>query len=360
MEPAPAVSSPRRASAIRKKIAASAVLAAAALLYYYATHIPLAVDVPAQSWKAAPVDEIVLSPLGTGRRPLISVEGIDNEGIDVRFEDARLQDESAQMLRSDFKLDLPVTQGRIEWLTAQKGNGHTTVDVSVEPGQGTPEVHIAHIGEGAHPGMRFSASHATLIVQLAVIVGDSSTPPEQKNLRIAKGALLRIPGAIPMTFVVPEGQPFVLTFPVEKPGSTMHLGDADDLRGVPGLPLRYLGIGRSGSESYSEYACAAKPGDRFWEPRSMRGTDCSIAPTLRMTRFEISPDSISVALAGTAFVSTDGVWVTDDWFNIIEKNKPLAAFLALVFAALAKWVWGAYFSSGKDDNESADRSGKSR
>lgn len=352
MEPAPAVSSPRRASAIRKKIAAGAVLAVSALLFYYATHIPVAEDVPARNWKAAPVDEVVLGPLATGLQPLISIEGIDNEGIDVRFEDARLKDESARMLRSDFKLDVPVTEGPITWLTAQKGGGHTTIDIAVEPLQGNPEVRIAHIGEGAHPGMRFSASKATLIVQLAVIMGDSGAPPEQKNLQIAKGPLLRIPGAIPMTLVVPEGHTFAIIFPVEKPGAILHLGNADDLRGVPGVPLRYLGIRRSASESYSQYACAAKSGARFWEPRRMRVADCAIAPSLRVTRFELASDSMSVALAGTAFVANDGTWVTDDWFKLIEDNKPLAAFLALVFAALAKWVWGAFFPGANGDKAS--------
>ncbi len=358
MEQAPAVSSPRRASAIRKKIAAGAVLAASALLFYYATHIPLAVDVPAQNWKTALVDEVVLGPLATGLQPLISIEGIDNEGIDVRFEEARLQDESARMLRSDFKLDVAVIQGPIAWLTARKGGGHTAVDISVEPLQGKPEVRIAHIGEGAHPGMRFSASKATLIVQLAVIMGDSGAPPEQKNLQIAKGPLLRIPGAIPVTVVVPEGHTFAIIFPVEKPGAVLHLGNADDLRGVPGLPLRYLGISRSASESYRDYACAAKPGARFWEPRSVRVADCAIAPSLRATKFELASDSISVALAGTAFIANDGTWVTDDWFKLIEENKPLAAFLALVFAALAKWVWGAFFPGDNGDKASTERSGK--
>lgn len=360
MENAAAVSSPQRSSAIKQKVAAGAVLAVAALLFYYVTHLPLAVDTTGRNWKAAAVDEIVLGPAGVGRQPLISIEGIDNEGVDVRFEDARLQDESVQMLRSDLKLELPATQGRIDWLTAKKGSGHTAVDVSVEALQGTPEVHIAHIGEGAHPGIRFSASKATLIVQLAVIMGDSSAPPEQKNLQIAKGPVLRIPGAAPITVIVPEGRTFAITFPVEKPGSTLHLGAADELHGVAGLPLRYLGIRRSGSESYSAYACGAKSDDRFWEPRSLRVADCTADPHLRAIKFELASDQMSVALAGTAFVSADGAFETDDWFNLLEKNKPLAAFSALVFAALAKWVWGAFFPSGDGKKESAGRSGKSR
>ncbi len=355
-----AVLSTQRSAAIRQKIAAGVVLAAAALLFYYVTHLPLAVDVTGRNWKAAVVDEIVLSPVGAGRQPLISVEGIDNEGVDVRFEEARLQDEGAQMLRSDFKLDLPETQGRIDWLTAKKGSGHTTVDVSVEALQGTPEVRIAHIGEGAHPGLRFSASKATLIVQLAVIMGDSSTPPEQKNLQIAKGPVLRIPGAIPITVIVAEGRTFAITFPVEKPGSTLHLGAADELHGVAGLPLRYLGIRRSGSQSYGAYACGARSDDRFWEPRRLRVADCTADPNLRAIKFELASDAMSVALAGTAFVSADGVFETDDWFSIIEKNKPLAAFSALVFAALAKWVWGTFFPSGDGKKESAGRIRKPR
>jgi hypothetical protein len=346
---------PKARATIRQKLFAIAVLVAAAAIFYYLTNRPVAHQVPSEPWKAEVGDKLIIRPLGFGRlpMPLIAVEGVDNEAVDVRFDHARLSPESLQGLRRDFNLIAPAAEGKIAWTTAAKGSGHTMVDVVLETVQGIPEIRIGHLGEGAHPGLSFTAHHATLKVHLSVLLGDDSLgiTPELKTLQIAGGSTVRIPGAIPITVIVPENQEFRLTFPSKNPASFFRLGATENPKMTdPGLWLRDLGVLPTTGGEYKLYGCAASEGTHFWAWRQIRPEDCATSPTLRATKLELTSDNMEVVLNGSAWVVKNGTAETDTLYNtLIEKNPVLAAFFSLVFIAFATRVWRA-FSGGDSDN----------
>lgn len=344
---------PKARATIRQKLFSIAVLVAAAAFFYYISNRPVAHQVPSAPWKAEVGDKLIVRPLGLGRlpMPLIAVEGVDNESVDVRFDKARLSPESLQRLRRDFNLIAPATEGKIAWTTAVKGNGHTMVDVVLETRQGIPEIRMAHLGEGAHPGLSLTAHHATLSVHLSVLLGDGSLriTPELKTLQIAGGSTIRIPGAIPITVLVPENQEFRLTFPAKNPASFFRLGASEDSN--PGLWLRDLGVLPTTGGEYKLYGCAANEGAHFLAWRQIRPEDCATSPTLRATRLELTSDNMEVVLNGSAWVVKNGTAETDTLYNtLIEKNPVLAAFFSLVILAFATRVWRS-FSGGDNDTK---------
>lgn len=336
---------------VRRRIFAVSALAAVALLFYYLTNLPVALDVTGLSWKAEVGDDLIVRPLGSGRLPLIAVQGVDNEGIDVRFDNARLDPDTVQGLRRDFNLIVAETPAAVAWTTKVKGGGHTMIDIVLEPTQGTPEVHVEHIGEGASPGLSIMAHHATLIAQLYVLLGEigHGSAPEQKSLQIAGNAPITLPGALPITIVVPEDRKFRLTFPTAAPASLFHLGAAESPNtSARGLLARDLGIQRFDSRRYRLYACAANEATHFWLLREPRAEDCVTAPKLRATELRVDSDNTTISLAGSAFVVKDGTVATDDWFTKLDNNKPLAALFTLAFTALAGWVWRAFSRNAGD------------
>jgi hypothetical protein len=356
------------ATTIKQRIVAVSAFLAVALIFYYFTHLPVARYMDqAVPWNTELGEELVIrpqigpfaapfvtppvtplvTPLGVGHvLPLISVEGVDNEGIDVRFESAHLDAAAVDGLRNDHNFAVARTEGPISWKTKTKGNGHTIIDIGLQAAPGIPELRIAHFGEGSHPGLSLMARNAKLIVQLSVLLGDDKpgAAAEQKILRIGEEEAITLPpGMLPITVVVPEGRRFTLTFPVANPTSYFRFGGAAER----GLLLRDLGVQRPDMR-YKQYACAAQPLAHFFYPRTIRTQDCASAATLRAFDFKLSPNNMAVFLAGSAFVVQDGNAQTDDWLAKLERNKPLAVLFGMVFAGLGNWVWRA-FSRGKDD-----------
>lgn len=351
-------SASRPPSTLGRKLIAAAALAAAALLFYYLTHIPVAADITAHKWEASPADEIVVSPFGTGALPLVSIEGRDDEGLDVRFDRAQVRDSDAASLKSDFALAIPTQAGPISWTTVAKGDGHTEIDVSVDATTTMPEVRIEHVGEGEHPGLRLSSTNAAMTVQLAVALGDDDAAHanhEQKALQFGKAPPIRLPGAIPLTIIVPAGGSVAINFPVAQPLSVLHVGAAENPdASTSGIQLHYLGLRRIDADTYRQYACAARPGAHRWLPHRFHADDCATSPDLRATRLTLTADAIDLSAAGSAFFATDGVFDDDDWLEKVWANKPLSAFLGVVLAALATWVWKTMSSSGGREVEPSD------
>lgn len=329
----------------RSGIALVALLALAAL-YWYATSRPIGRPLAPDPWKVAAGDRLVLEPLGPG--PLLAVEGADNEGVDVRFDGAHLDDRTVRSLHDDFALTMPTSDGRIDWMTTQTGTGHTMIDIGLEPGPGVAEVQVAHIGEGPHPGLNIVAHHARLNVQLVVLLGDSGMAPavaEQKALRVANQPAVRVPGAVALTVLVQEDHALTLTFPSRKPASVLHLGGAEDPNTASsGLPLRSAAVRLSDSSVDTLYACAASEEADYWPLRSPATQDCSANGLLRATTLELKPDSVIVTIHGSAWSTKDGVWVTDDRFSkYIGTNLVLGLLISAMVGALCTMVVTAVF-----------------
>ncbi|HEX7910523.1 MAG TPA: hypothetical protein VF534_20850 [Paraburkholderia sp.] len=331
---------------IRRSGIALVVLLALAALYWYATSRPVSHPLPPDPWKVAAGDRLVLEPLAPG--PLLAVEGADNEGVDVRFDGAHLDDQTVKSLHDDFALTMPTSDGALAWTTAQTGTGHTMIDIALEPGSGIAEVQVAHIGEGPHPGLNIVAHHAPLKVQLAVLLGDSGAAPavaEQKELRVANHPAVRLPGAVALTVLVQEDHALTLTFPSRKPASVLHLGGAEDPDAASsGLPLRSAAVRLSGSSIDTLYACAASEEADYWPLRSPAIQDCSTNGLLRATKLELKPDSVIVTIHGSAWFTKNDVWVTDDWFGkYIGTNLVLGVLISAMVGALCTMVVTAVF-----------------
>jgi hypothetical protein len=330
---------------VRARIALVALLMLAAL-FWYATNRPISHQVPADPWKVETGDRLVLEPLSAG--PLLAIEGVDNEGIDVRFDSAHLDEATVKSLHDDFASTVPSSDGQIAWTTTQAGTGHTVIDIALEAGHGIPEVQIAHIGEGPHPGLNIVSHNARLNVQLSVLLGDSATGPvaaEQKELRIVDRIAIRLPGAVPVSVVVPEDHALMLTFPSRKPASVLHLGAAEDPDAAnSGLRLRSAAVRPSNSSIDTLSACAAREESDYLKLGDPAMAECAATGLLRATKLELKQDSAIVTIHGSAWFAKNGVWVTDDWFSkYIGTNLVLGALLAGIVTALCTMALAAVF-----------------
>ncbi|WP_133665230.1 hypothetical protein [Paraburkholderia sp. BL10I2N1] len=315
--------------------------------YWYVTSRPIAHQVSSDPWKVGIGDRLLLELLGAG--PLLAIEGADNEGVDVRFDRAHLDESTAKSLRDDFALTIPTSDGAISWTTTQTGIGHTMIDITLEADRGVPEVQIAHIGEGPHPGLNIVPHNARLKVQLGVLLDTSGTAPvsaEQKALQIAERTVVHLPGAVPITVEVPEDHAFILTFPSRKPASIIHLGAAEDtLAASSGLSLRSAAVRPSDVSVDTLYACAANEGLDYWQLGDPASQDCATTPILlRATKLELRPDSAIVTIHGSAWFTKNGVWVTDDRFNkYIGTNLVLGLLIGAIITSLCTMALTAVF-----------------
>ncbi len=286
---------------------------------------------------------------------LLSVIGAENEGIDMQVEDGALDPALVAQLRQDFGLELPVARGTVAWTTTGKGNGRSSIDVSLQavPGKaGAPEVAIEHAGDRFNAGMRIKVRRAVAVVQFSVLLGDDvatagqpGAAPAQNALRIAGGPTLPLPDALPITVVAAEGSALTLIFPVGAPNARFYLGGSSDaaprIGKDKGVRLRDAAVRRSdGSDKW--YACAAQKKAIFVLPRALRSGDCADAATLRAHDLTLAPTQVALQIKGDGFLVKDGTARTVDWLARLERNKLAAALLGLVYAALAKWVWGVF------------------
>lgn len=336
-----------------KKIFAVLLFLAVAGVFYYLTHLPIAHPLDSSEiWKASVDDELVWMPLEPSTFPLLEVQGADQENIDVHLENGVLNAvtiQALQQLKHDFGLAIPATLTSItRWQTkvTAKGGGRTLIDIGLKAKQGIPELHITHVGDGAHPGLSIFAKNAELKVDLSVLLGDNDTG-EQKTLETQEGKLIQVPGTLPISLTIPENKKLTMIFPSDKPASSFHLGSSEEFGGQ-GLWLRYMGLRRAGGSQNA--VCAAKEHDLFLWPRDLGAEDClacsskqsaqaAACQKMKAIRLGLSSEAITVSLAGSAFVVRDGKAETDAWFKQLQDNPVIAALLGMAFSALATWVW---------------------
>jgi hypothetical protein len=152
---------------------------------------------------------------------------------------------------------------------------------------------------------------------------------------------VELPGAVPLAVIVPQGRRFIVTFPVEKPASLLRIGEPADADVDGGLPLRDVGVVR-GATGYRLYACAAGLGAHFLWPRKLRSSDCSDRGELRALTLSLTSSSLALVMRGGGYIVKDGVALSDAWLDKLQKNVPVAVLFGMAFAALGKWVWGAF------------------
>jgi hypothetical protein len=326
------------APGVQRALAVAAFLAVAGL-FYYLTHLPVARAIdPAVQWKAARGEQVVLGPLARAGDTVLSFEGGDNEPVDLWFSDGAFDAVTLATLRRDFRLSLPA-RGGIAWSTRASAAGHTMIDIALQAPGIAPVLHVEPAGEGARPAVRIRAERASLAVQFLVALGDAtSAAPDQMVLRIAGAPPVALPGALPLTVVVPDGASLTLRFSGARP-TAFALGAPD--QPAPGLAVRDAGVLRADG-SYGFYACAAAAGAHFFPPRRFGGPDCAASGALRVSSLGTAADGVALALGGAGFLIKDGEAQTDAWYEKLQKNVPVAVVFGMLFAALGRWLLSAF------------------
>ncbi len=322
-----------------------------AALAWYVTSRPIGSEVPPKPWNISTDDRLVLYLPGPAS--LLTILGADKEGIDVRFDSARLDEATVRSLRDDFKLALPESSGRIAWTTAAVGSGHTMIDIELQASNGTAEVDIARTQEGLNPELNVRSRGAKMIVHLSALLGSSSgTTPvnvEQKALRIANREPVILPGPVPLTIVVQENRPLKLTFPSSKLASALRLGIEDPNGDQSGLALRGAAVRPAGGDADAFYACAARDGEDYWRLGEPTINDCATGSRLRATRIDLGRDDIAVTIHGSAWFATDGDFVTDQRYSkYVSSNLVFSALTTAIVGALCAIVVTAVFGRSQE------------
>lgn len=321
---------------------ALAVLLVAAALVWYGTSRPIGREVPPDPWKLAADDRLIFSLLAD--KSVLAIEGADNEGIDVHFDRARLDDVTVKSLHDDFALAVPALDGPIAWTTTHPGTGHTMIEIGLAANHATTEVEIAHIADGPNPGLSIASHGAKLLVRLSVLLGvggtgTASVTAEQKALQIGSGGVIHLPGAVPLTVMVQADHPLKVVFPSPTPTSTLRLGTEDSRETLTGLALRSAAMRPAGSDVDVRYACSAREGKDYLKLSGPSVVDCATTGTLRATQIDLGPENAAVTIHGSAWFAKDGDFVTDDWFNkYVSANVVLVGLIGSIVGALSTIV----------------------
>ncbi|KWE47723.1 hypothetical protein WL76_26160 [Burkholderia ubonensis] len=300
------------------------------------------------TWTSRQDEEVVATPIAPGA--LLTVDGMNHEGIDVHFDKARLDSESKQSLEA-LELRPPDNELPITWRsTSPDLTGHTTIDVEVTSILQNPEIHFTLHDERSNAVLSLTAQRLTLRVKLAVVSGgaDMSATTDTKSLEWANGVQLPLPGALPVSFDVPEGATIRFVFPSNQPHSRLYLGEHDATPRLavlgehdvsPRLAVRDIGVKPLEGTDYTTYACGAKPKHVWWRLGDPRGAFCSSKqPYLFANELRLIPDSLEVLVHGSAWVAHEGRfdrWERYDW---LDKNPVLQKIGEGLITLLVGWV----------------------
>lgn len=325
---------------LRQKIAGAAlalglILLTVAVMEYAITR-PFATTKATTTWTVHPDEELIATPIASG--PLLSIDGVDHEGIDVHFDRALLDSASRESL-AEFQLQAPRTEQAITWRsTSPDLTGHTTIDVEVDAVQRGPEIRFSLHDERTNAVLSLTARGAKLSVRLAVVSGgaDMSATAEQKSLEFGDGTQFPLPGALPLSIEVAEGAAVQFVFPTTQPHSRLYLGAGNH---TPRLAVREIRVTTTTeAKDYATYACGAKPAAVWWGLGDPREGSCSLAPRLFANELRIIPDSLQVLVDGSAWFAADGHFERAEWYSWMDKNPVLQKIGEVLIAGFVSWV----------------------
>ena len=306
-----------------------------AAAFQYAITRPFAHTIESTKWSVRSDEEVVASPIAAGS--LLSIEGVNHEGVDVYFDKARL-DLATQQSLAALQLDSPNVEQAITWRSMSPDvTGHTTIDVDVGSVQPDTEIHLASHDERSNAVLSLIARHATLRVRLTVVPGeaDMSATAEAKRLEWANKAHVSLPGAFPVLMDVPEGARVRFVFPNNQPRSILTLGAGDN--GTTKLAVRDIGVRPLDTGDYRIYACGAEQARISWrlaEPsRGMCSPGHLFAKELRL-----APDSLDVLVVGSAWVAKDGRFDRSEWYSWLDQNPVISKIGEVLISAFVAWV----------------------
>ncbi|AOI44473.1 hypothetical protein WI23_00830 [Burkholderia oklahomensis C6786] len=302
----------------------------------YATSRPYAKKMDMTTWTSRQDEEVVATPIAPGA--LITVDGVNHEGIDVHFDKARLDSESKQSLEA-LELHPPDNELPITWRsTSPDLTGHTTIDVEVTSIRQDPEIHFTLLDERSNAVLSLTAQRLTLRVKLAVVSGgaDMLATTDTKSLEWANGVQLPLPGALPVSFDVPEGATIRFVFPSNQPHSLLYLGEHD---ASLGLAVRDIGVKPLEGTDYTTYACGAEPKHVWLRLSDPRGVFCSSKQQYLFAKeLRLIPDSLEILVDGSAWVAHEGRFDRSEKYDRLGKNPVLQKIGEWLIALLVGWI----------------------
>jgi len=340
----------RRPRTIGQKIgvalAAVIVMLLTIAVVEYAITRPYAKAIETTEWKAVQDEEVIAAPLAPG--PLLSIEGVIHEGIDVYFDNARLDSASLQLLKT-LQFQPPANAQALAWRsTSADVTGHNTIDIETVSIQPDAKIHFALLDGRSNAVLSLKAERATIRITLGVAPAgrDMVNTAENKSLEWANGAQLHLTGSWPVTVEVPEGARVRFVFPTNAPQSFLYLGVMENQ--VARLAVREIGVKPAESNGFARYACAARPGQIWWRLGDPGGAACSSTPRLFVGKLTLAPDSLNVQLlSGGAWLAKDGQFERSEWYAWLEKNPVIRQLGEALIGAFVSWllltvtgIWG--------------------
>lgn len=321
--------------------------------HYVLSRLPLPIEMESVGrFEAGPAAEFVIDQRLERPGLLLVFEGEAGDAVDLRFDRARLQENSTRMLQG-LGLALPAGDHRISLLTGQADGAKTFLRVEVVPVPGqASRISLRSPREAGDAGLALvlRATGARLAVSiLSVGAPLPGAPPPQRTLRLDGQALPLLRGAVPVAMLAAEDSEIRLRI-------APALRDWDDVQRLALAPAGYrnaalnaVGIGvRAGrNDEFTDYACAAGAGVALTLPGRLAAGRCAVgAPSLALVSLGFRPGLVSAQSSGLAWVRKNGAVHTLDLVAWLKENPILAALIATLDAAVLAWCKQIFFSGG--------------
>jgi hypothetical protein len=339
-----------------RKLVAVAAFLLAALQVYFIDNVPATSSLDeSKAWTAGRSSELIV--YGPPRAQIFEFNGAPGAGLDVRAATVRLSDESLEAL-DQAGVPRPASKGvALSWLGRTDPSGK--INLTVENQRASPDAGLSLVATGNAniPQLRLTPIQTALTITVSAPVGDSLTVPPI-GLKIGGKAVPQpIATMMPVRFELPPGESVFLTFPSEAAmrDASFRLGlpaSADEL--ASDLPIDRFEIGpRRADPAATSLArvdqgvCASNVGRFLFTRLAPRASDCGGNVKLAIEDLQVAPSQLAVKISGSGFVIKDGKPVAAGLMTKIANNKLIGAFLAILYAALAGWVWKSFKESAK-------------
>lgn len=315
---------------LRRGAVAIAIIVAA-LAVDRLTHLPLAAPLFDRRTWTVPVGHR-LEFAGVRGPELMQVETAAGDGVRLSAERVRLDGGPAART-----LDWVVSR-----LDAGPGDGKVHVEIAAAAPGRAARFAVRRSGATTRPELLIDGADVPLLVRAGLVFGDDRTLPPTALLVDGRPAAQ----SLAFSFVILPGGSLSLTFPTYADGTpkglTVDLGTEE--RMGPRLWLRQAGIVADDTTRPRLAACAAPPGAQLWPvllrtSAAIEARDCTADRMLAATALDIGKDTLTLSLAGSAYLVDADQPTTARWWQWIRDNPILGSLVGLAFTALVGAMW---------------------
>ncbi|HEX8069532.1 MAG TPA: hypothetical protein VF546_06250 [Pyrinomonadaceae bacterium] len=343
-------------------LAGLSVFAAALGVQYYLTSIPVPAEL-AETGRFTPAvlprgqQELIIegpevnSPDGT----LLAHAGAPQTSVDVRFERARVDEQTAQLLTA-LGDTLPDAPGPVAYVPRASGDGapcRTLVTVGwADPQRPPATIRLFQLeapGLDRYRDFEMQAEGGDLAVQL-LPKAETETATVARGCQnlLTIGALEEpIEGEAGLTIVAAAGSAFRWHFRPRKQGS-VPWGDAAGV--YEPFTLGAAQTQRADRPPLSARAVRVRALDAPPDaPDILNARSADGRASLNLADLKLGSDQLQLNITGNAWVKIDGADRTVNVFERVERYPLTSALLAAANSALLAWIAHALFAHRKPD-----------